>query len=90
MTVASEQFEIGLAGPGVSDDRLAVLCLRRPVIPVGLVASVLGVSRQQVYRLVDSGVLESVLLFGGCFVYVSSVRRRLSSRRRQGGRALRP
>lgn len=82
MNYAQMQPEMPISGPGVSDDREAVLRLKRPVIPVGIAAAVLDVSRQRVYDLVEKGELETVLIFGSLFVYVSSVRRRLSLSRR--------
>jgi len=51
-----------------------------PAVPVSIAAVLLGVSRMQVYRLLDSGQLKPVLLFGSRFVSVLSVRERLASR----------
>lgn len=53
-------------------------------VPVWVAAAVLGVSRQHVYRLMDSGKLETVYYFGARLVLVSSIEKRRRARRRAG------
>jgi len=84
---APKQLEIPVKGPGVSDDRQVILGMRRPVIPVSMAAIILEYSREWTYHLVETGELESLLLFGSPYVYVSSVRLRLSLKRRRLSKA---
>ena len=62
-------------------DRL--LSERRPFVAIGLAAVALSVSRQQVYRLVSAGELETVVFFGQRYVYVASIKQRLSKLRKR-------